>query len=150
MGRLYSSTYYALKDTRTPLRFAVVRVALTTVLGFLFALPLPRWLGIDPRLGAAGLTASAGMAGWVEFVLLRRQLNKRIGSTGLPVSVGARLWGASLAAAAVAWTAKLAVGQNYPIVIAAATLVPYGIVYLGGTYLMGVGSIRQFLRLRRR
>jgi putative peptidoglycan lipid II flippase len=124
MGRLYSSTYYALKDTRTPLRFAVVRVALTTVLGFLFALPLPRWLGIDPRLGAAGLTASAGMAGWVEFVLLRRQLNKRIGSTGLPVSVGARLWGASLAAAAVAWTAKLAVGQSYPVVIAAATLVP--------------------------
>ena len=29
LGRLYSSTYYALRDTRTPLRFAVVRVALT-------------------------------------------------------------------------------------------------------------------------
>ena len=33
MGRLYSSAYYALRDTRTPLRFAVLRVALTTVLG---------------------------------------------------------------------------------------------------------------------
>src|SRR5215210_108719 len=32
-GRLYSSTFYALLDTRTPLRFAVVRVFLTTVLG---------------------------------------------------------------------------------------------------------------------
>ena len=30
LGRLYSSTYYALRDTRTPLRFAVIRVALTT------------------------------------------------------------------------------------------------------------------------
>lgn len=145
MGRLYSSTYYALKDTRTPLRFAVVRVVLTTALGYLFALPLPRWLGVDPRLGAAGLTASAGIAGWVEFILLRRQLNRRIGSTGLPVPVGARLWGAALAAAAAAWGVKLAVGNQVPIVVAAATLLPYGIVYLGGTYLMGVGSIRQFL-----
>jgi putative peptidoglycan lipid II flippase len=33
LGRLYSSSYYALRDTRTPLRFAIVRVVLTTVLG---------------------------------------------------------------------------------------------------------------------
>jgi len=36
-GRLYASTYYALHDTRTPLLFAVVRVTLTTLLGYLFA-----------------------------------------------------------------------------------------------------------------
>jgi len=29
-SRMYSSTYYALHDTRTPLLFAVIRVALTT------------------------------------------------------------------------------------------------------------------------
>jgi putative peptidoglycan lipid II flippase len=34
LGRLYSSSYYALRDTRTPLRFAIVRVALTTCLPF--------------------------------------------------------------------------------------------------------------------
>ena len=60
LGRLYASTYYALRDTRTPLRYAVVRVSLTTLLGYLCAIPLPRWIGIDPRWGAAGLTASAG------------------------------------------------------------------------------------------
>src|SRR5713101_3355729 len=48
LGRLYSSTYYALHDTRTPLRYAIVRVALTTVLGYLFALPLPVALHINP------------------------------------------------------------------------------------------------------
>ncbi len=37
LGRLYSSTYYALRDTRTPLQFAVIRVALTTGLGYLRA-----------------------------------------------------------------------------------------------------------------
>ncbi len=57
-----------LRDTRTPLNFAVVRVALTTVLGYLFAIPLPRALGVDQSWGAAGLTASAGIAGWVEML----------------------------------------------------------------------------------
>ena len=71
LGRLYSSTYYALRDTRTPLRYALVRVALTTVLGYAAAFRLPRPLGIAPRWGAAGLTASAGVAGWVEMLLLR-------------------------------------------------------------------------------
>jgi len=70
LGRLYSSTYYALRDTRTPLRFALIRVALTTVLGYLFAIPLPRLLGIPQVWGAAGLTSSAGIAGWVEMLLL--------------------------------------------------------------------------------
>jgi putative peptidoglycan lipid II flippase len=46
LGRLYSSAYYALRDTRTPLRFAVVRVALTAGLGAVCALWLPGWIGI--------------------------------------------------------------------------------------------------------
>src|SRR5207249_5066930 len=68
LGRLYSSTYYALRDTRTPLRFAVLRVALTTVLGYVCAIPLPRALAIAGIWGAAGLTASAGGGGWVGMV----------------------------------------------------------------------------------
>jgi len=100
MGRLYSSAYYALRDTRTPLRFAIVRVILTTGLGYLCAIPLPHWIGVDPRWGVAGLTASAGVAGWVEFTLLRRELNRRIGRTGLPGPLVTRLWLAAAVAAA--------------------------------------------------
>ncbi|MGH7618294.1 MAG: murein biosynthesis integral membrane protein MurJ, partial [Gemmatimonadaceae bacterium] len=100
LGRLYSSTYYALHDTRTPLRFATLRVILTTALGYFFALPLPRLIGIDPHWGAAGLTASAGVAGWVEFALLRSRLNRRIGETGVEARFVALLWGCAAAAAA--------------------------------------------------
>src|SRR5215216_5770221 len=82
-GRLYSSTYYALHDTRTPLSFAIIRVLLTTVLGYICAIILPPVLGLDPKWGVAGLTASAGIAGWVEYLLLRHSLNSRIGSTGV-------------------------------------------------------------------
>ena len=104
MGRLYSSTFYAMRDTKTPLRYAVVRVVLTTVLGYLFALVLPPWLGLDRKLGAAGLTASAGLAGWVEFYLLRREMDKRIGRTRLVPARMVRLWGAALAGAAIMLT----------------------------------------------
>src|SRR5207237_8847757 len=46
LGRLYSSSYYALRDTKTPLRFAIIRVALPTVLGYFFAIPPPRMLRV--------------------------------------------------------------------------------------------------------
>jgi len=129
MGRLYSSAYYALHDTRTPLRFAVIRIVLTTALGYLFAFPLPRLLGIDPRWGAAGLTASAGMAGWVEFVLLRSRMNRRVGRTGLPGRFVLSLWGSAIAAGVVAFGAKLVAGGMHRIIAAAVILGAFGILY---------------------
>jgi putative peptidoglycan lipid II flippase len=152
LGRLYSSTYYALRDTRTPLRFAIIRVALTTGLGYLCALPLPRWIGLDPRWGAAGLTASAGVAGWVEFTLLRRTLNRRIGLTGLPASLVAKLWTSAALAAAAGWGIKLALGDRHPIAFGALILGTYGAVYFVATYALGVeecaGAVRRVLRTR--
>ena len=108
VGRLYSSAYYALRDTRTPVRFAIVRVILTTVLGYFCSRPLPKLLGVDPFWGAAGLTASAGFAAWVEFTLLRRGMNLKIGRSEFPASYFAKLWLAAMIGAAVAWGVKLA------------------------------------------
>jgi putative peptidoglycan lipid II flippase len=129
LGRLYSSTYYALRDTRTPLRYATIRVVLTTVLGYLCALPLPRLLGLDPKWGVAGLTASAGVAGWIEFTLLRRKLNKRIGKTGLSVGFVSRLWLGAAIGAAVAWGLKLSVPIRHPLPLAVIVLGAYGVTY---------------------
>jgi putative peptidoglycan lipid II flippase len=129
LGRLYSSTYYALRDTRTPLRYAVIRIALTTVLGYVCAIPLPRWIGIAPLWGTAGLTASAGIAGWVEMLLLRATLNGRIGRTGLPVRYVASLWGAAAAGATIAWAAKLTLPSMHPVLTGVFVLGPYGIVF---------------------
>ncbi|MFL5479715.1 MAG: murein biosynthesis integral membrane protein MurJ [Gemmatimonadaceae bacterium] len=112
MGRLYSSTFYAMRDTKTPLRFAIVRVVLTTVLGYLFALVLPGMLGLDRKIGAAGLTASAGLAGWVEFYLLRRELDRRIGRTRLVPARMTRLWAAAIVGAAIPWLYKLAMDRG--------------------------------------
>ncbi len=146
LGRLYASTYYALHDTRTPLGFAVIRVALTTCLGYLCPIPLPSLLGIDPKWGAAGLTASAGVAGWVEFVLLRRSLNKRIGRTGLPLPYVVKLWSGALVGAGLGWAIKLLAGHHHPVIIAAVVLIPYGLCYFGVTALLKVDESKMVFR----
>ncbi|MDQ1640286.1 MAG: putative peptidoglycan lipid flippase [Pyrinomonadaceae bacterium] len=151
LGRLYSSTYYALNDTRTPLRYAIIRVTLTTLLGYLFALPLPIALGINPKWGVAGLTASAGIAGWIEFALLRRTLNRRIGKTGLAAGYVIKLWLAALVAAGIGWGLKLLVGDLHPIPLAAIVLGGYGISYFAITSVLGIPAsqaiVQRVLRL---
>ncbi|MDX6444997.1 MAG: putative peptidoglycan lipid flippase [Blastocatellia bacterium] len=145
LGRMYASTYYALHDTRTPLRFATIRVALTIGLGYLCAIPLPPLIGLDPKWGAAGLTASAGVAGWIEFALLRNSLNKRIGRTGLPLGFVAKLWLAAMVGAGVGWAIKLSIGSHHPIVIAALVLIPYGLIYFTITAALRVPELNSVL-----
>lgn len=142
MGRLYSSTYYALHDTRTPLLYAVIHVALATVLGYFCAIQLPPAIGIAPKWGVVGLTASASVAAWVEFVLLRRSLNRRIGQTGLPFPYISKLWLAGFVAAAAGWGCKLLIGPRHPIPVAILVLGVYGLVYFALTSLMGIAEAR--------
>jgi putative peptidoglycan lipid II flippase len=146
LGRLYSSTYYALRDTRTPLRFAMIRVALTTALGYLCAIRLPPLLGLAPEWGVAGLTSSAGISGWVEFTLLRRTLNRRIGNTGLPAALVAKLWIAAAIAAVAGWAVKFGIGMHVPLIDGPPILAAYGLTYFGATYLLGVEECASAIR----
>ena len=151
LGRLYSSTYYALHDTRTPLRFAIVRVTLTTVLGYLFAIPLPGLLGIDQRWGAAGLTASAGIAGWIEFLLLRSRLNRRIGVTGLPKKYVAVLWISAAVAAGSALALRRGFATTQRFLFAGIVLGTFALVYGAMTLLLRIPEARALLaRVSRR
>jgi putative peptidoglycan lipid II flippase len=146
MGRLYNSAYYALRDTRTPLRFAIVRVLLTSGFGYLCAIPLPPAVGLDPRWGAVGLTASAGVAGWIEFLLLRRELNRRIGASGLALSYQARLWIAALGAMLLGLGVALVTSSFSPIPRAFLILAPFGSAYLGLTLSLGTPEARILIR----
>ena len=141
-GRLYSSAFYALRDTRTPLKFAVLRVALTLALGYLCALPLPPLLGIDRRWGVAGLTLSAGIAGWIEFVLLRSSLQKRIGKRSLlhrgraqNVAGGAGGGGCRIRAS------RPRLPGRSPLLVGPCVLLPYGGIYLLLTHWMGISMM---------
>lgn len=154
MGRLYSSTFYALRDTRTPLRFAIVRVATAATLGYLAAFHLTGLLGLERRWGVVGITTAAGLAGWVEFTLLRRALHRRIGKTGRWAQVLARMWLAAILAGALAWALRLATTRDRSLLVGLAILGIYGAAYFAFTMALRVPEGRWLLeragRIRRR
>ena len=157
LGRLYSSGYYALRDTRTPLRFAVLRVILTGALGYFAALPLPPLLGLEQRWGVAGLTISAGIASWVEFTLLQRGLRRRIGHVGLPFSFLIQVWIAALLAGGIARGADYLLGSHSffqgvhgPILIAIPVLAVYGLLFFAAAAALKLPEGSSMLALLRR
>jgi putative peptidoglycan lipid II flippase len=113
--------------------------------------PLPQIAGGTLGLGAIGLTASAGVAGWVEFLLLRSALGSKIGRVQLPVSFQLRLWGAALGGAAVALGgdqlyARVAHGHrmlSHPIAVAIVVAGLYGVAYFAGALALRVPEARR-------
>lgn len=151
LGRLYSSAYYALRDTRTPLRFAITRVAVGIALGYLAAIELPPVLGVAPSWGAAGLTAASGVAAWLEYRLLRQGMNRRIGVTGVGAGELARLWGAAVVAGGLGYGVQLLLPQLHPMIRAGLVLGTFGSGYLGFTAALGITEARNLAsRLTRR
>jgi len=170
-GRLYASAFYALGDTKTPLKFALARVTLTVALGLLFAFPLrpllsnivmqitgqplPLIENAELGMGAVGLTASAGLAGWIEFLLLKRRLESRIGATGVSAWLLVKIWGASLFAGAIAAATSSAIqralalkleGLIRPNFVAIVPLGLYGCLYLGLAWVFDAGEARGLVR----
>ena len=166
LGRLYSSTFYALRDPKTPLRYAMLRVCLTAVLGVLFAFPLrpaivallsllhlrvPVFPDGDLPFGAIGLTASAGMAGWIEFVMLRRALNRRIGRVNVSPAYLGRLWASAIAGAAAGVAIDIVLhprigGLPFPHIMEAIVVAgAFGVVYFAAAFLLGVPEAKATL-----
>lgn len=167
LGRLYASTFYALRDPKTPLRYAMLRVSLTAVLGVLFAfplrpaiiafihllhLPVPVFPEGDKPFGAIGLTASAGMAGWVEFLMLRRALARRIGSVKLAPSFLGRLWIAAICGSIAGLGLDYVLhphmhGLPLPHILEAMMVAGvFGIIYFAATMILGVEESKATLR----
>jgi putative peptidoglycan lipid II flippase len=150
LGRLYNSAYWALRDTRTPFRFASLRVLLTAALGWFLAFPVCGWLGIPARLGLVGLTLSSGMAAWIEFSLLRSRMNRRIGKSGLPMRETIKLGGLSIGAALLACGAKSLTKSMPPLVAGTVVLLTFGFFYLGGAAVFAVPEARRLLKAIRK
>jgi putative peptidoglycan lipid II flippase len=153
LGRLYASTFWAMKDTRTPLNYAIIRVACTIAFGYVFAIHVPGWIGIQAKWGVAALAFASGIAAWIEFTLLRRGVNRRVGSTGLPGAFVVKVLGAALAAAAVGWAARYYAWDLHPVVRAGLVLGAFGIVYFAVSWLARVPEVEPFaarVGLRRR
>ncbi len=176
LGRLYSSAFYALRDTRKPFRFAITRVLISGSLAYLVAVPFrPYFLdllasvtggrlpvvqgGLLP-LGAIGLTAASGVGAWIEFLLLRRGMEARIGPARLAPAFLARLWTAAVLAGlaslySIGFVSLLA--RDYAprfslhIVKAAVLSLIFGAIYFAVASILKVEEVRSVTaRFRRR
>jgi putative peptidoglycan lipid II flippase len=130
MARLYSSTFYALHDTRTPLRFAVVRVGAAAVLGYFGAMHVPRLLGIDQRWGVAGIALATALGGIWEMTRLRAAVQARIGAVPGEAGRVVRLALAASLAASAGWAVLMLVRGMRPLIAAPLVLGAFGIAYL--------------------
>lgn len=159
--RLFSSTYFALRDTKTPAKYAAVRVALAAALGFLLMVQfepvelfgitvgpgLGAGLGVGDRLlGAAGLAAGAGLAAWVEWWLLRRTLGRRIGAVGAGAGPLARMFLAAACGAGTGWGVRLLLPGLHPVFTAVLVVGAFGAVYFLTAAALGLGEARASLR----
>lgn len=149
-GRLYSSAFYALRDADTPLKFAMLRVALTCFFGYFAALRLPGWLGVSEMWGAVFLSISSAFAGWVEFSLLKTALSRSVGaSPGVSFSIYLRLWTCAIVAVGAGYFLKQALPQMnfqmHVILRALIVLVPVGVIYLGLCLALGIAPARRLL-----
>ena len=142
LGRLLTSAYFALNDTRTPLRCATIRVSTALALGLPAALLGPRLLGVDAKWGTVGLALGTGIAGGLEYGLLRRYLKRRIGSWPTAAGRWPRLAGSAALATGAGLAVALPLAAAPRAVAGAAAIAAFGAVYLGSTWALGVPEAR--------
>lgn len=153
-GRVLASAFYALGDPKPPLRAALVRVGLAAALAYAFALPIREAVGYSEVWGAFGLTASAGVAAWIEFALLQRWLSRRIGKVEMPTKlVVTAVAIAALAGAGGFGANRLAFELGLPTWAGAlGALGAFGVIYLAGMAIARVPEASALVRrvLRRK
>jgi putative peptidoglycan lipid II flippase len=176
-SRLLQNALYALDRPKLVARISVLRVALAAALGALLMFPLDRWaivgtsvqrvgdLGFTPlpdalrllpegppRLGVVGLALGAAASSWVEYRILRRALEWRIGR--LPGTSSAAAWCLVAAGAAGVLAAGIRAVTDDWNRLAAAVVVcgPAVATYLAVTASVAVpeaSAVVRRLRLRR-
>jgi putative peptidoglycan lipid II flippase len=139
-SRLLQNTFYALGETRAPARIAAARVAVSALLGGALMALLDRYsvlslvevpAGETPLfLGALGLALASGVGAWLELLMLRRTLARRVPGPLLPGRETGKMLGLALAAglsAGLLWWLL----PPLPLLVRGLLVVgAYGIVYL--------------------
>ena len=165
-SRALSSAFYAVRDTKTPARIATGRVVLSAVVGATLMFPLDRFGVGNLHFGAAGLALGSALGSWVEFVFLRRHLNRHLGPHGPEPKRVIRMVAAGGVALLLGFGAKGVLGYSsgpglLPDLLgsgspwldplsAAGTAGAFGVAYLGMAAALGVGiPIRGSTTLRR-
>ncbi len=145
-SRLYSSAFYAMHDTRTPLQCAIIRVTVATILGYCASQYGTTLLGIDRLYGTAGITIASGFSGWIEYKLLQSNISKKIGTVGLQKQYLFYLWISALISALITFYVKIYI-HYHPLILAMILLPLYGILYFIVTFMFRIDEIMNILKM---
>lgn len=157
-SRTLSSAFFAVRDTMTPARVAVVRVLVSVAIGVPLMFPLDRYGVGDLRFGAAGLALGASVGAWVEYALLRRALTRRLGAHGPRPGHSLRLVAAALLASGLAVAERAWLEEGIRALVppaasgaaaAAGTALTFGVAYLVAARALGTGRGLRSLLTRR-
>jgi putative peptidoglycan lipid II flippase len=168
--RVYQSAFFALRDTATPARVALVRVVVALLAGALLmvqfepvtvlklTIPAGAFASYDVAglpLGPLGLAAGASLGAWVEWALLKRALRAPLGAVGAGAGPLGRMLAAAGAAAAAAFAAARWLAGVPPLPAAGLVAAVFGAAYFAAAAALGLEQARAvpaalLRRIRRR
>lgn len=141
LSRVYASALFALHDTKSPQRAAIVRMVVAGALALLGAFVLAPRLGLGERWRVAALALGSSVGAWVEFGMLRRVVAVQIGT--IRHTEGWRVFAAALLAAVVAAGLSYRVGQHPGVGALVGLIGVYGAAYAALTVWLGVPEARR-------
>jgi putative peptidoglycan lipid II flippase len=105
LAKTLSAAYYAREDTKTPLKFSLITVALNTIFALSFVLIF--------HLGIVGISAATGITAWINVAMLAWGLRTRglLGFDERLKHVLPRIIGATVLMAAVLFAIQLPLGS---------------------------------------
>ena len=155
MSRLMQNAFYALGDTKTPAKIAVVRVIVSTAVAvpLMFTLDqiaLARLVDLPPQeqplfLGAAGLALGASAGAWVELWRLYAMLCRQVATFRLPWKRLFKMAGLALLATGPAAGLWWALPAWHVALVAVGVVGAYGFVYLAAAQLSGMAEAEAWL-----
>ncbi len=119
--KLFASGFYAMRDTRTPVKIASFSLLLSSALAYL----------LMRRYGPAGIALGSSLGAWVNVVLHVRDLNRRVGRVLAFAewrAFAAALLGSAAAAGAAVAAARVAAALG-PVPRGGLVLAIFGVVY---------------------
>ncbi len=145
MSRLLQNAFYALKDTKTPAKIAVLRVVVSAVIAVPLMILLDRYsvsgvIGIetdsDPLfLGSVGLALGTTLGAWLELWRLMHSLRDRVADFELPWASVKRMAGTAFLGAGPSAVIWALLPPWHVASKAGVVLLVYAFIYLGASYL---------------